>query len=124
MTGNNTYQITLQLVSIYDMTHEHYVERVSRYLRDSLSVTYDFMNFRNVPNKNREMDLVFGDIIPPSFVLGKEENIKTIEYHLFDYPSVEDIIKEVNVEVYGKSLVQIPDSDIIYIIKIVSDFSK
>ena len=122
MTGNNTYQITLQLVSLYDMTHEHYVERVSRYLRDSLSVTYHFMNFRKVP-KNREMDLVFGDIIPPSFVLGSEENIKTIEYHLFDYPSVEDIIKEVNVEVYGKSLVQIPNSKIIYIIKIISDLS-
>ena len=116
-------QVTLQLVSIYDMTHEHYVERVSRYLRDSLSVIYDFMNFRKVP-KIREMDLVFGDIIPPSFVLGKEENIKTIEYHLFDYPSVEDIIKEVNVEVYGKSLVQIPNSKIIYIIKIISDFSN
>ena len=115
-------QVTLQLVSIYDSTHEHYVERVSRYLRDSLSVTYDFMHFRKVP-KNREMDLVFGDIIPPSFVLDSEENIKTIEYHLFDYPSVEDIIKEVNVEVYGEELVQIPDSDIIYIIKIVSDFS-
>ena len=116
-------QVTLQLVSLYDMTHEHYVERVSRYLRDSLSVTYNFMNFRKVP-KNREMDLVFGDIIPPSFVFGSGENIKTIEYHLFDYPTVEDIIKEVNVEVYGESLVQIPDSDIIYIIKIISDFSN
>ena len=122
MKGKTKSQVTLQLVSIYDMTHEHYVERVSRYLRDSLSVTYDFMNFRKVP-KTREMDLVFGDIIPPSFVLGSEENIKTIEYHLFDYPSVEDIIKEVNVEVYGESLVQIPNSDIIYLIKIVSDFS-
>lgn len=122
MTGNNTYQITLQLVSLYDMTHEHYVERVSRYLRDSLSVTYHFMNFRNV-RKNREMDLVLGDIIPPSFVLGSEENVRTIEYHLFDYPSVEDIIKEVNVEVYGENLVTIPDSNKIYIIKIVSDFS-
>jgi len=81
------------------------------------------MNFRKVP-KIREMDLVFGDIIPPSFVLGSEENIKTFEYYLFDYPTVEDIIKEVNVEVYGESLIQIPDSDIIYIIKIISDFSN
>jgi len=122
MKGKTKSQVTLQLVSLYDMTHEHYVERVSRYLRDSLSVTYDFMNFRKVP-KTREMDLVFGDIIPPSFVLGSEENVRTIEYHLFDYPSVEDIIKEVNVEVYGENLVTIPDSNKIYIIKIVSDFS-
>jgi len=122
MKGKTKSQVTLQLVSIYDMTHEHYVERVSRYLRDSLSVTYDFMNFRKVP-KTREMDLVFGDIIPPSFVLGSEENVRTIEYHLFDYLSVEDIIKEVNVEVYGENLVTIPDSNKIYIIKIVSDFS-
>lgn len=116
-------QVTLQLISIYDMTHEHYVERVSRYLRDSLSVIYDFMNFRKVP-KTRSISLVFGDIIPPSFVFGPKENVRILEYHLFDYPTVEDIIKEVNVEVYGESLVQIPDSDIIYIIKIISDFSN
>ena len=120
--GKTKTKITFQIVSEYDQTLEKFVERVSRYLRDYLAISYDFSDIRKF-STNKELDLVLGDIIPPSFVLGKEENIKTIEYHLFDYPSVEDIIKEVNFEVYGESLVQIPNSDIIYIIKIISDFS-
>jgi hypothetical protein len=43
-TGHTKSQITLQLVSVYDRTLEHYVERVSNYLRDSLSITYEFID--------------------------------------------------------------------------------
>ena len=122
MTGKTKSQITLQLVSIYDRTIEAYVQRVSNYLRDSLSITYEFMDLKNFENKN-EMDIVLGDIEPPSY-FSLDKNIHYLEFYLFDYSSVEDIIKEINIEVYGESLVEIPNTKNIYIIKIISDFSS
>ena len=122
MTGKTKSQITLQLVSVYDSTIEHYVERVSNYLRDSLSITYEFIDLKNYENKN-EMDIVLGDIEPPSY-FSLDKNIHYLEFYLFDYSSVEDIIKDINIEVYGESLVEIPDTKNIYIIKIISDFSS
>ena len=121
-TGKTKSQITLQLVSVYDRTLEQYVERVSNYLRDSLSITYEFIDLKNFENKN-EMDIVLGDIEPPSY-FSLDKDIHYLEFYLFDYSSVEDIIKDINIEVYGVSLVEIPDTKNIYIIKIVSDFSS
>ncbi len=121
-TVHTKSQITLQLVSVYDRTLEHYVERVSNYLRDSLSITYEFIDLKNFENKN-EMDIVLGDIEPPSY-FSLDKNIHYLEFYLFDYSSVEDIIKDINIEVYGVSLVEIPDTKNIYIIKIISDFSS
>ena len=121
-TGKTKSQITLQLVSVYDSTIERYVERVSNYLRDSLSITYEFIDLKNFENKN-EMDIVLGDIEPPSY-FSLNKNIHYLEFYLFDYSSVEDIIKDINIEVYGESLVEIPDTKNIYIIKIISDFSS
>ena len=121
-TGKTKSQITLQLVSVYDRTLEQYVERVSNYLRDSLSITYEFIDLKNFENKN-EMDIVLGDIEPPSY-FSLDKNIHYLEFYLFDYSSVEDIIKDINIEVYGESLVEIPDTKNIYIIKIISDFSS
>ena len=120
-TVHTKSQITLQLVSVYDSTIERYVERVSNYLRDSLSITYEFIDLKNYENKN-EMDIVLGDIEPPSY-FSLNKNIHYLEFYLFDYSSVEDIIKEINIEVYGESLVEIPDTKNSYIIKIISDFS-
>jgi len=68
------------------------------------------------------MDIVLGDIEPPSY-FSLDKNIHYLEFYLFDYSSVEDIIKDINIEVYGESLVEIPDTKNIYIIKIISDFS-
>ena len=121
-TGKTKSQITLQLVSVYDSTIERYVERVSNYLRDSLSITYEFIDLKNFENKN-EMDIVLGDIEPPSY-FSLNKNIHYLKFYLFDYSSVEDIIKDINIEVYGVSLVEIPDTKNIYIIKIISDFSS
>ena len=121
-TVHTKSQITLQLVSVYDRTLEQYVERVSNYLRDSLSITYEFIDLKNFENKN-EMDIVLGDIEPPSY-FSLDKNIHYLEFYLFDYSSVEDIIKDINIEVYGESLVEIPDTKNSYIIKIISDFSS
>ena len=71
---------------------------------------------------NKELDLVLGDIIPPDLVC-EGEVIQYLIFNLFDYQSVEEIIKDINVEIYGQSLVEIPDQNKSYVVKIISDFS-
>jgi len=97
------------------------VERVSRYLREYISISYDFSDIRKF-STNKELDLVLGDIIPPDLVC-EGQVIHYLIYNLFDYPSVEEIIKDVNVEIYGQSLVEIPDQNKSYVVKIISNFS-
>ena len=119
MTGNNTYQITFQMVSLYDQTSEKFVTRISNHLRDSLSIIYDFPDLK-INNKN--MNILLGDVEPPSQYY-KDLDLYYLVFNLFDYQNVEEIIKEINQEIYGENLVTIPDPNKSYIIKIVSDFS-
>jgi len=120
MTGNNTYQITFQMVSLYDQTSEKFVTRISNHLRDSLSIIYDFPDFK-IHNKN--MNILLGDVEPPSQYY-KDLDLYYLVFNLFDYQNVEEIIKEINQEIYGENLVTIPDPNKSYIIKLVSDFSS
>ena len=119
MTGNNTYQITFQMVSLYDQTSEKFVTRISNHLRDSLSIIYDFPDLK-INNKN--MNILLGDVEPPSQYY-KDLDLYYLVFNLFDYQNIEEIIKEINQEIYGENLVTIPDPNKSYIIKIVSDFS-
>lgn len=118
MTGKNTYQITFQMVSLYDQTSEKFVTRVSNHLRDTLGVMYEFPDLNIDKNKN----ILLGDVEPPSEYYSDLELYYLI-YNLFDYQNVEEIIKEINQEIYGENLVTIPDPNKSYVIKIVSDFS-
>ena len=120
MTGNNTYQITFQMVSLYDQTSEKFVTRISNHLRDSLSIIYDFPDLK-INNKN--MNILLGDVEPPSQYY-KDLDLYYLVFNLFDYQNVEEIIKEINQEIYGENLVTIPDPNKSYIIKIISDFSS
>ena len=119
MTGNNTYQITFQMVSLYDQTSEKFVTRISNHLRDSLSIIYDFPDLKIHKNKN----ILLGDVEPPSEYYS-DLDLYYLVFNLFDYQNVEEIIKEINQEIYGENLVTIPDPNKSYIIKIVSDFSS
>ena len=118
MTGNNTYQITFQMVSLYDQTSEKFVTRISNHLRDTLGIIYEFSNLKIDKKKN----ILLGDVEPPSEYY-KDLELHYLIYNLFDYQNVEEIIKEINQEIYGVNLVTIPDPNKSYIIKIVSDFS-
>ena len=118
MTGNNTYQITFQMVSLYDQTSEKFLTRVSNHLRDTLGIMYEFSNLKIDKNKN----ILLGDVEPPSDYYSDLE-LNYLIYNLFDYQNVEDIIRDINIEIYGENLVTIPDPNKSYIIKIVSDFS-
>ena len=119
MTGNNTYQLTFQMVSLYDQTSEKFVTRISNHLRDSLSIIYDFPDLK-INNKN--MNILLGDVEPPSQYY-KDLDLYYLVFNLLDYQNVEEIIKEINQEIYGENLVTIPDPNKSYIIKIVSNFS-
>ena len=118
MTGNTKYHITFQTVSIYDQSLEKFVERTSNHLRDTLGIMYEFSNLKIDKDKN----ILLGDIQPPSHYY-KDLELHYLIFNLFDYPSVEEIIKDINQEIYGENLVTIPDLNKSYIIKIVSDFS-
>ena len=120
MTGNNTYQITFQMVSLYDQTSEKFVTRISNHLRDSLSIIYDFPDLKI---HNKHMNILLGDVEPPSDYYS-DLDLYYLVFNLFDYQNVEEIIKEINQEIYGENLVTIPDPNKSYIIKIVSDFSS
>lgn len=118
MIGNNTYQITFQMVSLYDQTSEKFVTRISNHLRDSLSIIYDFPDLKI----HKNMNILLGDVEPPSEYYSDLE-LHYLIYNLFNYQNVEEIIKEINQEIYGENLVTIPDPNKSYILKIVSDFS-
>lgn len=107
------------MVSLYDQTSEKFVTRISNHLRDSLSIIYDFPDLK-INNKN--MNILLGDVEPPSEYYS-DLDLYYLVFNLFDYQNVEEIIREINEEIYGENLVTIPDPNKSYIIKIVSDFS-
>ena len=118
MTGNKTYQITFQMVSLYDSSVEKFVERISNHLRDTLGVMYEFPDLKIYKN----MNIILGDVEPPNHYY-KDLELHYLIYNLFDYQYADEIIREINQEIYGDDLVTIPDPNKSYIIKIVSDFS-
>lgn len=117
-TGTTKYQITFQMVSLYDSSLEKFVTRISNHLRDTLGVMYEFSDLKIHTNKN----ILLGDVEPP-YHYYKDLKLHYLIFNLFDYQSVEEIIKDINEEIYGKSLVEIPDENKSYVVKIVSDFS-
>ena len=118
-TGINIYQITFQMVSLYDSSAEKFVTRISNHLRDTLGVIYEFHDLKI----HKNMNILLGDIEPPSQYY-KDLELNYLIYNLFDYTSVEEIIREINEEIYGENLVTIPDPNKSYIVKIISDFSS
>ena len=118
MIGISTYQITFQMVSLYDQTSEKFVTRVSNHLRDTLGVMYEFPYLKI----HKNMNILLGDVEPPSEYYSDLE-LHYLIYNFFDYQNVEEIIKEINQEIYGENLVTIPDPNKSYIVKIVSNFS-
>jgi hypothetical protein len=101
---------------------EKFVERATRHLRDALSITYEFLHLKEIPFKT-PLDITLGDIIPPSCVFNDGEEIEYLIFDLLDYENVEDVILQINKDVYGESLVEIPDEKKNYIIIINADYT-
>ena len=118
MTGTTKYQITFQMVSLYDSSLEKFVTRISNHLRDSLSIIFEFSDLKIDTDRSIQL----GDIEPPSEYY-EDLELNFLYFSLFDYQSVEQIIIDINQEIYGENLVTIPNPNKSYIIKIVSDLS-
>lgn len=118
MNEKHKYQITFQMVSLYDQSLEKFVTRISNHLRDTLGVMYEFSDLKIDTDRN----ILLGDVEPPSKYYSDLE-LHYLIFNLFDYQSVEAIIRDINEEIYGENLVTLPDPNKSYIIQIVSDFS-
>ena len=84
MNKEATYQITFQMVSLYDSSLEKFVTRISNHLRDSLSIIYEFSDLKI----DTDRSILLGDIEPPSKYYSDLE-LHYLVFNLFDYQSVE-----------------------------------
>jgi hypothetical protein len=98
--------LNLQYSSLLDSTVFKTVSRVTDQLRNlyySSEVNFDTLQ-------------TIGDIIP---TISKKEVI-VFQYEVLNESDVEFVINRVNCDIFGDSLVEIPNPEFIYIIKIVS----
>jgi hypothetical protein len=68
--------------------------------------------------ENFKEDQTIGDIDPK--IKSDTQNFKELNYELWSESDVENVIKQINFDIFGESLVEIPNPDFIYVIKIVS----
>ena len=98
--------LNLQYSSLLDSTVFKTVSRVTDQLRD---LYYTDKVHLDGPQ-------TIGDIIP---TISKKEVIK-FQYEVLNESDVEYVINRINFDIFGSSLIQIPDPELIYVIKIVS----
>jgi hypothetical protein len=102
--------LNLQYSSLLDSTVFKTVSRVTDQLRNlyySSEVNFDTLQ-------------TIGDIIP---TISKKEVIE-FQYEVLNESDVESVINRMNFDIFGSSLVQIPDPELIYVIKIVSNIDS
>jgi hypothetical protein len=109
-----TNSLTFQFISWYDRTIFHFVERVTQHLRESIYILND-----EKLNGIKEA-LTLGDIIPDKY-LSTESNWYI--YQIDPYLDVEDIILQLNKDIFGENLIDIPDPEVDVVVKFVHGFN-
>jgi hypothetical protein len=99
---NNT--LTFQFISLYDRTIFHFVERVTQHLRESIYILKD-ERLNGIGES-----LTLGDIIPEKYLSTKSN---WYIYQLDQYQDLEDIIQQLNQDLYGTNLTDIPEVDVV-----------
>jgi hypothetical protein len=102
--------IKFQFISLYDRTIFHFVERVTQHLRESIHVILE----ESINNSHESVTL--GDIIPDNYLSTKSRHFV---YLLQDYSDVEDIILQLNKDIFGEDLIEIPDTENDIVVKFV-----
>ena len=97
--------LNLQYSSLLDSTVFKTVSRVTDQLRD---LYYTDKVHLDGPQ-------TIGDIIPTI----RKKEVLELEYEVLNDSDVESVINRVNYDIFGDSLVEIPNPEFIYIIKIV-----
>jgi hypothetical protein len=106
MRKENPITLHLQYSSLLDSTVFKTVSRVTDQLRD---LYYSHKVHLDIPQ-------TIGDIIPT--IRGKK--VIELKYEVLNESDVESIINRVNFDIFGESLVEIPNPEFNYVIKIVS----
>lgn len=95
--------LNLQYTSILDSTVFKTVSRVTDQLRD---LCYSDKGYFDTPQ-------TIGDIIPS---INSKKDVIELEYEVLNESDVESLINRMNFDIFGSSLVQIPDPNNIYFI--------
>ena len=101
--------LNLQYSSLLDSTVFKTVSRVTDQLRNlyySSEVNFDTLQ-------------TIGDIIP---IIKSKNKVIELEYEVLNESDVESVINRVNFDIFGDSLVEIPNPEFNYVIKIVNNF--
>ena len=109
-----TNSFTFQFISFYDRTIFHFVEMVTQHLRESI------YRLNDERLNGIEESLTLGDIIPEKY-LSKKSNWYI--YQIDQNKNVEDIILQVNKDIFGEDLIEIPDPENDLVVKFVYNFS-
>ena len=109
-----TISLTFQFISCYDRTIFHFVERVTQHLRESIHVILE----ESINNSHESVTL--GDIIPDKYL---SDESRHLIYLLQNYSCVEDIILQLNKDIFGEDLIEIPDPENDVVVKFVYGFN-
>ena len=116
MQESKLHTFTFQFTNWYDRNTIEFIERVTEHLQESI---YLLMDETEIP-KNTTDSIILGDIIPEKFLSSESRHFV---YFLEDYNAVDEIINQLNIDIFGEELADIPDSDIDLVVKIVYNFS-
>ena len=109
-----TNALIFQFISGYDNTIFHFVERVTQHFRESIYILNDEkLNGIKEP-------LALGDIIPAKYLSIKSN---WYIYQMDQYQDVEDIIQQLNQDLYVTNLTDIADPEDDVVVNFVHGFN-
>ena len=108
-----TNSFTFQFILFYDRTIFHFVERLTRHLQETID------SFRDDSFNESNVSITLGDIILENFL---SEKSKHLVYLIDDYENIEDIILQLNKDIFGQNLIDIPDPEVDVVVKFVYNF--
>ena len=107
--------LTFQFTNCYDRNNLEFTNRLTQHLRESIYILTD-----EKLNGIKE-SLTLGDIIPERY-LSSDSNWYI--YKMDQYQDVEDIIQQLNQDLYGTNLIEMPDPEIDVVVKFVHGFNS
>jgi hypothetical protein len=109
-----TNSFTFQFISWYDRTIFHFVERLTRHLQETID------SFRDDSFHESNVSITLGDIILENFL---SEKSKHLVYLIDDYENIDEIINQLNLDIFGTNLTDIPDPENDVVVKFVHGFN-
>jgi hypothetical protein len=102
--------LTFQFTNLYDRNNLEFTKRVTQHLRESIYILTD------ESHNGIKQSLILGDIIPEKYLSDASRHFIYLSQY---YSCVEDIIIQLNNDIFGEDLIEIPDPDIDIVVKFV-----